>query len=90
MRAGIAVDASGAAYVTGVTRYVDFPTTPGAYDTSWDGGAGARRAMFVAKLNPAGDRFSYLTFLGGSGNDEGLALRSMRWAGVCHRLHRVG
>jgi len=57
---GIAVDAMGAAYVTGTTDSTDFPTTPGAFDTSFKGG-------FVTKLNAAGSALVYSTFLGGSG-----------------------
>ena len=39
MRAsGIAVDGEGRAYVTGTHRSADFPTTPGAFDTTFNGG----------------------------------------------------
>ena len=37
---GIAVDGAGSAYVTGIYQLHDFPTTPGAFDTSHNGGYG--------------------------------------------------
>jgi Big-like domain-containing protein/beta-propeller repeat-containing protein len=64
---GIAVDASGAAYVTGQTDSTNFPTTPGAFQTTSGGGYDA----FVTKLNPAGSALVYSTFLGGSSTDVG-------------------
>ena len=68
---GIAVDGAGSAYVTGETESSDFPTTPGAFDTSFNGGTGD---AFVAKLNPAGSGLAYATFLGGSSEDDGYGI----------------
>ena len=65
-----AVDAAGDAYVTGRTFSSDFPTSVGALDTSQNGSDDA----FVTKLNPAGSALLYSTFLGGSGEDEGLGI----------------
>src|SRR5271157_3530994 len=60
---GIAVDASGNAYVTGLTGSSDFPTLNPVQPTN-HGSANA----FVAKLSPAGSALIYSTFLGGSSN----------------------
>ena len=60
----VAVDAQGNAYVTGVTRSTDFPTTcGGAFDTTLSGFEDA----FVSKLNSTGTALVYSTYLGGSG-----------------------
>ena len=64
---GIAVDASGHAYVTGQTFSANFPTTTGAFMTRF-GGAGD---AFVSELNTAGSALIYSTYLGGSGDDAG-------------------
>jgi hypothetical protein len=56
------------AYVTGFTNSADFPTTPGAFDTSFNGGF---EDAFVTKLNAAGSALVYSTFLGGAGDDRG-------------------
>jgi hypothetical protein len=65
---GIAVDAASSAYVTGITFDTDFPTTPGAFQTSPGGGG------FVTKLNPSGSAPVYSTFLGAG--RAGIALDS--------------
>jgi hypothetical protein len=72
----IAVDAAGSAYVTGFTTSVNFPTTAGAFDTSYavadiNNLNQAPRDVFVTKLNPAGSALEYSTYLGGLGNDTG-------------------
>src|SRR5205823_5789646 len=59
----IAVDANGNAYVTGNTGSADFPTTPGAFQTSGGGG-------FITKLDPAGSTLVYSTFLNGGGGNS--------------------
>ncbi len=66
----IAVDLAGSAYVTGETYSMDFPTTPGAFQTT----SVAGDAAFVSKLNAAGSALVYSTYLSGSGNDAGYAI----------------
>jgi hypothetical protein len=68
--AGIAIDASGNAYVTGRTDSATFPITSGALDTTYDRSGNA----FVAKLNSAGSALLYATYLGGSADDAGFGI----------------
>ena len=71
----ITVDTSGAAHVTGFTRSSDFPTTPGAFQTTCGGGSCyPYNDAFVTKLNAAGSALVYSTFLGGTGSDAGLGV----------------
>ena len=58
---GIAVDANGSAYVTGLTSSPDFPTTRGAFQTK----LASAQDVFVAKLSPDGSQLIYSTLLGG-------------------------
>jgi uncharacterized protein (TIGR03437 family) len=79
--AAIAVDAAGAAYVTGATLSADFPATSGAPQSSYKG-SGAVGTIgdayggdaFVTKLSPDGTAFLYSTYLGGAGDEAGLGI----------------
>ena len=58
----IAVDSTGAAYVAGSSNYFDLPVTPGAYQTTWHGDPNTIKPdAFIAKINPAGTHFDYVT-----------------------------
>ncbi len=67
---GIAVDSTGAAYVTGYTNSTNFPTTAGVISTT---NAGLHDA-FVCKLNSTGTVLTYSTYLGGTGDDYATAI----------------
>ena len=61
---GIAVDATGNAYIAGAAS-IAFPTTVGAIDTTFGGGSD----VFVTKINASGNALSYSTYLGESNID---------------------
>lgn len=67
---GIAVDSAGNAYFVGFTESANFPTTPGAFDTTYHGGDD----IFVGKLSSNGSSLLYSTLLGGEGNDEAFTI----------------
>jgi len=68
----IAVDSSGAVYVTGFTDSLDFPAANPAQGSS----GGGLNDTFITKLNPQGTAIVFSTYLGGSGDDfaEGIAV----------------
>ena len=67
----LTLDASGNVYVTGYTDSTDFPTTNGAYDTSFNGGS---YNAFISKLDSGLTSLLASTYLGGSGSDSGNSL----------------
>jgi hypothetical protein len=74
---GIALDASGDAYIVGQTLSATFPVTPGAFQTRCGGGSGKTCPggdIFITELNPEGNGLVYSTYLGGSGVDQGNAI----------------
>ena len=66
---GIALDTQGHAYVTGTTESANFPVTPGAFQTTFNG-----QEAFITKLAIDGSSLVYSTFLGGSDIDYGYSI----------------
>jgi hypothetical protein len=62
---GLALDQSDDVYVCGTTYSTDFPTSTGAFQTSYAGNEDA----FVSKLSADGSTLIYSTYIGGSGLD---------------------
>jgi len=60
----LAVDGIGEVYATGSVNSAEFPTTPGAFQTSYAGG-------FAAKLSTGGSQLLYSTFLSGPSGYSG-------------------
>lgn len=72
---GLALDASGNAYISGTTASTDLPTTAGAFQAAWnpDTVEYEPAASFVAKFSPTA-KLSYATYLAGTGYDQGYGL----------------
>jgi len=70
----ITVDAAGAAYVTGLTTSVDFPTISAAQSSIGGSPSSSSIDAFVTKLNTSGTSIIYSTYLGGRGTDQGISI----------------
>lgn len=68
--AAIAVDGAGNAYITGVTRSMNYPVAA-AYQPS---GTANYKDIIITKINASGTGMVYSTYLGGSNNDQGMAI----------------
>ncbi len=64
----VVVDAQGCPYVAVWTASADFPTTPGAFDTTHNS-PGLMDLAYV-KLKPDGSGLVYSTFVGGAGTEQ--------------------
>jgi len=71
---GIALDSAGNAYVTGDTLSSDFPTTAGAFQTTYGGSIDA----FVTRLNATGSAPDYSTTSAGTAATRASGSRSTR------------
>jgi hypothetical protein len=70
----ISVDAMGVVTIAGRTYSADFPTTPGAWDATYNGGS---QDSFVTRLDPsqpASQQLLYSTFVGGASQEQAYAL----------------
>ena len=68
----LSLNTNGNVYVVGTTACNDFPTTSGAYDTSFNDGEYSE--VFVSKLNSELTSLLASTYLGGTGSEEGKSL----------------
>lgn len=64
----VAVDAAGNAYIAGYTRSPNLP--PSAQRSPFQQSIRGSGDAFIAKLNPAGNGLVYLTYLGGTADDQ--------------------
>jgi len=65
----VALDRFGDLYIQGTTSSVDYPTTPGAFQTACASCANGAPDTYVTKLNPQGTALVYSTYLGGNDFD---------------------
>jgi uncharacterized protein (TIGR03437 family) len=77
----LAVDSTGAAYVTGFTSSANFPVSATAAQKTFAGPPGVTGIKgfvwgdaFVAKLAPSGGSLVWATYLGGNDDDAGMAI----------------
>jgi len=66
---GVATDAEGDTFVTGLTFYSSFPVTSGAYQASCNSCPSAPE-VYIAKVNASGTGLVYSTYLGGSSYNQ--------------------
>jgi hypothetical protein len=78
----LALDGAGNLYVAGMTSSLNFPVTPGAYDTSFNGGTKHNGDLFISRLDTGLSTLSASTYLGGSLSDGGYFLSLCFRAGV--------
>jgi RHS repeat-associated protein len=73
---GVALGPNGNVYVTGYTTESNFPTTAGAFQTTYAGSPPFYhlKNAYLSVLSSSGSSLLYSTYLGGAGPDEGLGV----------------
>lgn len=64
----LAIDTAGSVFLTGLSRSPNYPTTAGAYDTTWSSG---QFDVIVTKLNASGNQLLYSTYVGDTNYEFG-------------------
>ncbi len=75
---GIAIDAAGDAFISGISFSSNYPTTAGVLQTVNNSFAQNGYNSVITKLNPTGSALIYSTYLGGA-QSSGSALGSIYW-----------
>jgi hypothetical protein len=71
---GVAADSAGNAYVIGLTFSLNYPITPGAFQTTCNTCTSNSPDVFITKFNANGTGQVFSTYLGGSGYDQPAAI----------------
>jgi Abnormal spindle-like microcephaly-assoc'd, ASPM-SPD-2-Hydin len=75
MGLGLALGPNNVAYVTGSTNSLDFPTTPGAFQTT-GATSGVAFITLVDTTMTGNSSVTYSTFFGGTGSDTGFGIQA--------------
>jgi hypothetical protein len=86
---GIAVDMDGTAYIGGYTTSLNFPITPGAFQTTCLVGYVGCSDAFVAWLSADGSELLYSTYLGRTNGDLGVGI-AVGVSGIAYVLGYTG
>lgn len=70
----VACDSLGFAFVAGQTQSLNFPTTLGAYSDSLRRGENVESDIFVTKIDTAGRKILFSTYIGSKASDIGKAI----------------
>jgi len=70
----LAVDHGGSVYATGTTDSLDYPTTPGAFQTAMPCNFATCGAAFVTRLSASGKALQYSTYLSGTSGSGGFGI----------------
>ena len=71
----LTLDSTKTVFVTGYTGSTNFPVTPGAFDTTFNGGGASVGDAFALRLDQTGSSLIFCTYLGGNNWDLGYGIK---------------